>query len=67
MPVVGGIVADRFGLPVALGLAVLMQILLGLLVLGVRETAPRVVGRRAVGWRSRAVTSRTCIRMQRAR
>jgi hypothetical protein len=48
MPVVGGIVADHFGLGVALDLAVAMQLLLGAMVLGIKETAPRIVARRAV-------------------
>jgi MFS family permease len=47
MPVVGGIVADQFGLATALGLAVGAQLLLAALVLGIGETAPRVVARRA--------------------
>lgn len=48
MPVVGGIVADQFGLPAALWLAVFAQILMAALVIGVAETAPRAVERRAV-------------------
>jgi MFS family permease len=48
MPVVGGIVADHFGLPAALWLAVGAQILMAALVVGVSETAPRVLARRAV-------------------
>jgi len=48
MPVVGGIVADRFGLAVALGLAVAMQVVLAALVLGIQETAPRILARRGV-------------------
>jgi fucose permease len=46
MPVVGGIVADHFGLASALWLAVGAQIVLGLLVFGISETAPRIVARR---------------------
>jgi MFS family permease len=48
MPVLGGIAADWFGLPVALGLAVAMQLLMAALVLGIGETAPRVVARRGL-------------------
>jgi MFS family permease len=48
MPVVGGIVADQFGLGAALWLAVGAQILMAAMVIGVTETAPRVVGRRAL-------------------
>ncbi|HEY1933252.1 MAG TPA: MFS transporter [Acetobacteraceae bacterium] len=48
MPVVGGIVADHFGLPAALWLAVGAQILMAALVIGIVETAPRVVRRRAL-------------------
>jgi MFS family permease len=48
MPVIGGIVADHFSLGVALGLAVVMQLLLVAMVLGIHETAPRIVARRAV-------------------
>jgi sugar phosphate permease len=48
MPVVGGIAADHFGLAAALWLAVGAQIVMAALVVGIRETAPRVVGRREV-------------------
>jgi MFS family permease len=48
MPVVGGIVADQFGLAAALWLAVGAQILMAAMVMGVVETAPRIVGRRAL-------------------
>jgi ACS family hexuronate transporter-like MFS transporter len=48
MPVVGGIVADRFGLAVALGVAVALQLTMAALVLGIGETAPRVLARRGV-------------------
>jgi MFS family permease len=48
MPVAGGIVADQFGLAAALGVAVAMQVLMAVMVLGIRETAPRVVARRGV-------------------
>jgi MFS family permease len=44
MPVVGGIVADHFGLAAALWLAVGAQILMAGLMVGVTETAPRIVG-----------------------
>ena len=47
MPVVGGIIADHFGLAAALELAVAVQIALVALVLGIAETAPRIVARRA--------------------
>jgi len=46
MPVVGGIMADHFGLASALWLAVGAQVVLGALVVGISETAPRVVARR---------------------
>jgi ACS family hexuronate transporter-like MFS transporter len=49
MPVVGGIIADHFGIAAALELAVAVQIALGALVIGIAETAPRVVARRAAG------------------
>jgi sugar phosphate permease len=48
MPVVGGIVADHFGLAGALALAATVQVLIAALVLGIAETAPRVVARRTV-------------------
>jgi MFS family permease len=48
MPVVGGIVADHFGLAAALWLAVGAQILMAALVIGIAETAPRVVERRGL-------------------
>lgn len=48
MPVVGGIVADHFGLAAALWLAVGAQIAMAALVVGISETAPRVVARREV-------------------
>lgn len=48
MPVLGGIVADQLGLAAALWLAVGAQILMAVMVIGVTETAPRVVGRRAL-------------------
>lgn len=48
MPVVGGIVADHFSLVAALGLAVVMQLLLAAMVLGIAETAPRVLARRSI-------------------
>jgi hypothetical protein len=51
MPVVGGIVADHFSLGVGLGLAVVMQLLLAAMVLGINETAPRIVARRAAAAR----------------
>ena len=47
MPVVGGIVADHFGLASALVLAVVVQVAMAGLVLGIAETAPRVLARRA--------------------
>jgi MFS transporter, ACS family, hexuronate transporter len=47
MPVVGGIVADHFGLGAALALAVIVQVVMAGLVLGIAETAPRVLARRA--------------------
>jgi len=46
MPVVGGIVADHFGLGAALWLAVGAQIVMAVLVVGISETAPRIVARR---------------------
>lgn len=48
IPVVGGIVADHVGLGGALGLAVMVQIITAALVLGIAETAPRVVARRGM-------------------
>jgi hypothetical protein len=48
MPVVGGIVADAFGLASALWLAVGAQLVLAALVVGISETAPRVIARREV-------------------
>jgi len=48
MPVVGGIVADHFGLAAALALAVMVQIAMAGLALGIAETAPRVLARRGV-------------------
>ncbi len=47
MPTVGGIVADHFGLGASLWIAVGMQIAIGVFVLAITETAPRVVARRA--------------------
>lgn len=46
MPVVGGIVADHFGLVSALWLAVMVQVMMAGLALGIAETAPRVLARR---------------------
>jgi MFS family permease len=46
MPVVGGIAADHFGLGAALWLAVGAQIAMAVLVVGISETAPRIVARR---------------------
>lgn len=46
MPVVGGIIADHLGLAAALWLAAAQQIIMAGLVLGIAETAPRVVARR---------------------
>ena len=48
MPVVGGIVADHFGLASALALAVMVQIAMAGLAMGIAETAPRVLARRGV-------------------
>jgi len=48
MPVVGGIVADHFGLASALALAVMVQIAMAGLAIGIAETAPRVLARRGV-------------------
>jgi MFS family permease len=46
MPVLGGVIADHFGLASALWLAVLVQVIMAALVLGLAETAPRVLARR---------------------
>ena len=46
MPVVGGIVADTLGLAASLWVAAGMQVALAAMVLGVAETAPRVLARR---------------------
>jgi MFS family permease len=46
MPVIGGIVADHIGLAAALWLAVGAQILMAGLMIGVTETAPRLVGQK---------------------
>jgi MFS family permease len=48
MPIVGGVVADRFGLAGALALAAGCMFAGGLFVLGVPESAPRVLARRGV-------------------
>ena len=48
MPVAGGIVADQFGLASSLGLAIGVQVLIGLCGCGLAETAPRVLARRGV-------------------
>ena len=49
MPVVGGIVADHFGLAASLALAVMVQVAMAGLAFGIAETAPRVLARRGVG------------------
>jgi predicted MFS family arabinose efflux permease len=48
MPVVGGIVADRFGLSGALWIAVIALGIIAMAMIAVRETAPRVLARRGV-------------------
>lgn len=48
MPVVGGVVADHFGLAGALWLLIGCQIIVAALILAVRETAPRIVARRGL-------------------
>jgi MFS family permease len=48
IPIIGGVVADRFGLPAAIFLAGVCMIGSGLFVLGVPESAPRVLARRGV-------------------
>jgi len=48
MPVVGGVVADHFGLAGALWLVVGCQAIVAVLILAIRETAPRVVARRGL-------------------
>jgi MFS family permease len=47
MPVLAGVVADRFGIPTAYLIAVACVAVAGLLVLIIPETAPRVLNRRA--------------------
>jgi sugar phosphate permease len=46
VPLLGGIVATRFGLSVGLLMAVACVAIAALLVLGIPETAPRVLARR---------------------
>ena len=46
MPVLGGVVADHFGLAGALWLTIGCQALIAVLVLAIAETAPRIVARR---------------------
>ena len=47
MPLVGGVIADRFGLAGAMWLLVASQLVIAVLILAVTETAPRVVARTA--------------------
>jgi MFS family permease len=54
--VLGGFAADRFGLAAPLVMALRCRLVLVLLVTGVPETAPRLLGRRAGAARPPAVT-----------
>lgn len=47
MPIVAGVLADNFGLPATMMVAVGCVLVSGLAVLGIQESAPRVLARRA--------------------
>jgi MFS family permease len=47
MPLLGGVIADQFGLTGAMWILVASQLVIVVLILGVTETAPRVLARRA--------------------
>lgn len=47
MPLVGGVIADLFGLTGAMWILVASQLVVAVFILAVTETAPRVLARRA--------------------
>ena len=53
-PVIGGVMADHFGLASAMWILVVAQIVIALFIMAINETAPRLVARRAAGARSAA-------------
>ncbi|MGI4877749.1 MAG: MFS transporter [Janthinobacterium lividum] len=53
-PLIAGATADRFGLQAPLWIMLVLCLLAGLLALGLRETAPRIVERRRAGIMARA-------------
>ncbi|HWI26761.1 MAG TPA: MFS transporter [Stellaceae bacterium] len=52
MPVIGGVMADHFGLGSAMWILVGAQIVIALFILAIDETAPRLVARRAAALRA---------------